>query len=150
MEDTLDHPHLIRNTARIKEFIFGGKARFTLKSIKTGKHYTYRVAKSKDRAMHFVSVLTNGDNTGDYEYAGFVREGSTVVVQGKRGHAHLGTARAAIEWALRHCDLFHDMDPQLEFWHAGRCARCAHPLTDPVSIERGFGPECIKHVGAVA
>jgi hypothetical protein len=27
---------------------------------------------------------------------------------------------------------------------AGRCKRCGRLLTDPVSVERGVGPECIK------
>jgi hypothetical protein len=27
---------------------------------------------------------------------------------------------------------------------AGRCHRCGRLLTDPVSVERGVGPECVK------
>ena len=34
----------------------------------------------------------------------------------------------------------------VEFWHEGRCGRCARALTDPASIRSGFGPECVKHV----
>jgi hypothetical protein len=26
----------------------------------------------------------------------------------------------------------------------GRCKRCGRLVTDPVSIERGLGPECVK------
>jgi hypothetical protein len=28
----------------------------------------------------------------------------------------------------------------------GRCSRCGAELTDPISVERGIGPECIKRV----
>lgn len=28
----------------------------------------------------------------------------------------------------------------------GICAKCGKLLTDPVSITRGYGPECIKHI----
>jgi hypothetical protein len=27
---------------------------------------------------------------------------------------------------------------------AGRCKRCGRLLTDPDSVERGYGPECVK------
>jgi hypothetical protein len=27
---------------------------------------------------------------------------------------------------------------------AGRCKRCGRLLTEPVSVERGIGPECVK------
>jgi hypothetical protein len=27
---------------------------------------------------------------------------------------------------------------------AGRCKRCGRLLTEPVSVERGIGPECLK------
>ena len=37
----------------------------------------------------------------------------------------------------------------VQFWHAGRCARCAHPLTVPVSIATGYGPECSEFLGIV-
>ena len=28
--------------------------------------------------------------------------------------------------------------------HTGRCGRCAKMLRDAESIQRGFGPECVK------
>jgi hypothetical protein len=28
----------------------------------------------------------------------------------------------------------------------GKCSRCGAELTDPVSVERGIGPECVKCV----
>jgi hypothetical protein len=31
---------------------------------------------------------------------------------------------------------------------AGRCRRCGRLLTDPVSIERGVGPDCTKKATA--
>jgi hypothetical protein len=29
--------------------------------------------------------------------------------------------------------------------HEGKCCRCGRTLTTPESIERGIGPECVKH-----
>lgn len=34
-----------------------------------------------------------------------------------------------------------------EFWHEGRCAKCAKRLTVPESIAFGYGPECLMQVG---
>jgi hypothetical protein len=64
-----------------------------------------------------------------------------MLIAGRKGQpAH--PAFVALNWAL--VNLAADIMPaQLEFWHEGRCARCARPLTDPASIEAGFGPECI-------
>lgn len=32
-----------------------------------------------------------------------------------------------------------------EFWHEGRCGKCARRLTVPESIAQGFGPECARN-----
>lgn len=34
------------------------------------------------------------------------------------------------------------LPPSLEVFEADRCGKCGRQLTDPVSIERGIGPEC--------
>lgn len=42
-----------------------------------------------------------------------------------------------------------DQYPYVEVRHEGRCGRCGRPLTDPDSIKRGFGPECIQKLGGL-
>lgn len=138
----MTHPHLITDPAAATEFAFGGKARFTLVSKKTGKRYTFRVAQSKDNEnMFFVNLLTGTDNESDYQYIGFLRGENHVfpggLIAGRKGNPN-HPAFKAFAWSLVQ-GFAHD---DLEFWHEGRCARCARPLTDPASIERGLGPEC--------
>lgn len=147
------HPNLITDAADAHAFIFGGKARFTLVSKKTGKRFTYRVTTSKDNPdMHFLSFLTGPDNTDwtAYTYVGFIRTHSThsVVIAGAKGNA-AHPAYKAMAWLLNKIEQSNPlaMPAGVEFWHEGRCARCAKVLTDPVSIERGLGPECFKHGG---
>lgn len=136
----MTHPHLINDAAEAMGFITGGKARFTLKSLKSDKRYTYRVAEAKDGDLFFASLLVNGDNESGYEYIGFFKEAD--LIAGRKGNA-AHPAFKALDWAMR---MFRNgkSPEELEFWHEGRCAKCARPLTDPASIERGFGPECAK------
>jgi hypothetical protein len=141
----MTHPHLIADAAAALEFALGGSARFTLVSKKTGERKTFRISKAKDGDIFFASLLTGPSNTEDYTYLGFIQPaGTQPLIAGKKGNpAH--PAYKALYWALGKLGEG-EMPEQLEFWHEGRCARCARVLTDPASIEAGFGPECINHV----
>lgn len=138
-------PNLITDAAAAREFAFGGSARFTLVSKKTGDRKTYRIQKAKDNdSMFFAQLLTGPNNTKDYTYLGFIKQPKMGLIAGRKGSpSH--PAFVALDWALRHIETGH-IPEALEFWHEGRCARCAKVLTDPASIEAGFGPECINHI----
>ena len=141
----MTHPHMITDADAALEFAFGGNARFTLVSRKTGDRKTFRVRKAQDNdGMYFAQLLTGPDNIADYTYLGFIKRtgGSTSLVAGRKGNA-AHPAYKALDWALGHLKTGH-VPEQLEFWHEGRCSRCARVLTDPASIERGVGPECAK------
>ena len=121
----------------VQDFVFAGRSRFTLVSKKTAKRFTFRVDQKPDRPA-FVSVLTGSCNESDYTFIG------TVFAKAKFKHSPKSTigpnapSVKAFEWFAE------NGIAGLEFWHEGRCGRCARPLTDPESIARGFGPECIK------
>ena len=142
----MTHPHHITDAADAHAFIFGGRARFTLVSKVTGKRYTYRVSKSKDSdTMFFLSVLTGPSNEDDYQYIGSIRtSGVHSIVHGGRAGNPEHPAFKAMDWMLRQIENSSplQMPVSVEFWHEGRCAKCARPLTDPASIARGLGPEC--------
>lgn len=125
-------------------FVLAGNAIFTLKSGKTGSRYTYKVSrgkKSEYRPFWFVSLLTGPQNTNDFTYMGMIEDDK---------HFHLTRASKyttdsipvkAFEWVFS--ALARNAEPKnVEIWHAGRCCRCARPLTVPESIEAGIGPEC--------
>jgi hypothetical protein len=145
----MTHPHHITDAADAHAFIFGGRARFTLVSKVTGKRYTYRVAKAKDSdTMFFLSLLTGPSNEDDYTYLGHIRTGGThsVLTSSRKdmGKNFNHPAFLAMDWMLRQIENSNplQMPVSVEFWHEGRCAKCARPLTDPASIARGLGPEC--------
>jgi len=130
----------IHSAADAKAFILGGNAVFTLVSLVTGNRKTFRVRKS-DSDVHFVEILTGPDNTSDYTYIGYFRNDLQMQPGRKGAPAH--PAYAALDWMLMNLRIGR-MPVTAEFWHEGRCARCARPLTNPESIITGFGPECAK------
>jgi hypothetical protein len=130
------------NPAEAMVFAFAGHAIFTLASKRTGARFTYRlVAKKNSYTTYWLSVLCRPDNNTGYRYAGRVdfdkwwwafrtTDGSLI----KRESPSL----VAFCWALsKGFD-----DPNLEFWHEGRCGCCGRRLTTPESISVGIGPKC--------
>jgi hypothetical protein len=123
-------------------FIQSGNSHFTLRSKATETRYTYHVEETTDGKAFWVSVLYGPDNTGDYVYAGLIKNG--VPVRTKRSRlGSLDKRWVAFCWAYGKLSA-HIMPDALEVWHEGRCGRCARMLTVPESIRDGIGPECRK------
>lgn len=132
----------LTTTDAVQAFIFGGNARFTLRSKKTGNHISFRIKKAKDGDAYFISAAKQADEgAGGFNYAGWMKSGDTKVRVSAKSNATLAGARAALDWTLRNTKSG-DLPEQLEVWHEGKCCRCGRKLTDPVSVERGIGPEC--------
>jgi hypothetical protein len=135
----------IANAEHARIFMLAGNSRFTLKSLKSGQRFTYRIAVSdNDPKFFFVSVLTGPDNMGDYTYLGTIRRDS--YSHGSKSPIGKDAPSAmAFAWFW---DVFRQgrIPTTIELWHEGRCGRCSRVLTDPVSIKSGFGPECITKV----
>ena len=141
------------------DFVLAGRATFTVVSKRTGNHLTFRVDIAKDRQTKkrqddgpwFVKVFRGGDNelSSCYDFIGTIFDGERFVYS--RRAAKLPIDSVPVQtfiWLFDH--LRRDTLPTLcEFKHEGRCGRCNHLLTDPASIERGLGPECVKHFEAV-
>lgn len=120
-----------------REFILAGNAIFTLRSRKTGAHYTYRVRKLTDKELWFSSVLTAPN---EYTYMGVI-EGEQFRLTKKSSYTEDTLPVRGLRYALR--GVFSGTVPgDLDIMHEGRCGRCCRPLTRPDSIERGLGPEC--------
>ena len=133
-------------------FITGGNALFTITSEKTGKHYTYKVAKKRggDDGTLFVRCLSNGVNT-DWQsqlYLGTLKQSSAgdyYVASGMKGVR--GKSFEALNWTLRQLHLGDGVHPDVRIQHEGRCCACNRVLTDPTSIDLGVGPECRSKMG---
>jgi len=134
-------PNLITDVADAIDFMMGGSARFTIVSKKTGTRYTYRFRRPSAEKPMFVQLLTGPDNVADYTYLGYISQQQPSWVQAGHKGSPNHPAFTAIHWLMAQLAKG-EMPEQVEVWHEGRCGSCGRVLTDPASIERGFGPEC--------
>jgi hypothetical protein len=156
----MSEAHIITDPADVRAYMRGGNAKVTIKSLATGKHYTYSLkapsvrtdaggsTKDFDAAVRFVKVLHDGDQ---WSYIGAWYEGSPWLAAGRKGNAE-HPAFKALDWVIGQANVRANkgeaMPENVEVWHEGCCGRCGRSLTDPVSIARGIGPECANKVGA--
>ena len=129
----------------VEQFIFGGKATFTVESVKTENAFTYRVDASDTPGLFFVKLLAGPDNESNYVYLGTFRNGR--YQHGKKSSVS-PTAKSvlAIEYFSRALAQ-PEMPSTLRIWHEGRCAHCQRKLTVPESIATGYGPDCSEKLG---
>lgn len=141
--------------SQVLRFALAGKAHLTLTSMTSGHHFTYRISQAEDREncaqkkpVWFVGVLTGGSaDSGKFAYLG-------IIVRKGESFAFLRTAKSkvgpdapsvkAFTFFWRHCVERQEIPRQLRVQHSGRCGRCGRTLTEPESLRRGVGPECIK------
>lgn len=129
-------------TSESMKFILAGNATFTLKSLKSNKHLTYKVKKANSGEIWFVSLLTGPNNESDYAYLGIIQN-SKFRLTSKSMVKPTSDPVKAISWTLNKIAAGENT-PNLEIWHEGRCCRCGRLLTTPESINIGIGPECLK------
>lgn len=125
-------------------FFTAGNAYFTLRST-SGTRFTYRINKHKKLNLYFVSVLTGSNNISDYTYLGTIKPTPNGYTFGlTAGSTISGEAKSfqAFNYVFTLLINGHELN-FVEVWHEGKCGRCGRKLTDPQSIESGFGSYCI-------
>jgi hypothetical protein len=141
--------HLLKPKNVIR-FVFGGVAIFTIVSMKTGKHFTFKVIKSKPKYIttrYFIQVLKDGNKFHrmariDLDYnIKYIRDTQSLF---------LGSDEfKAFEWFLAKLNDPRRLLKYLKIYHEGSCARCGRRLTLPKSIRLGFGPVCYKKIANI-
>jgi hypothetical protein len=112
---------------------------FTVRSKKTGKDYSYKIARKEYLGKWYTYIFV------EMGYLNFVYLGT--YLQGaiwKWGKKLETPAVVAIAWCLKQVEnkKFKEMDEQVETFHMGACLVCGRPLTDAVSLTYGVGPVC--------
>lgn len=136
---------LISSKERIKSFVHGGKAIFTLENRFTGNRFTYKVSQKKGGDIFWVSLLNGPDNTSNYRFFGTIfPSGFKHSPNGKIGE----DAKSVVVWKWFYEKLMSggEFPLQFEFHHSNRCGRCGRLLTTPDSVSTGFGEECRAHL----
>ena len=131
---------------RVKNFVLGGNAIITIESGVTGKHFTYKIQRSKqDDNLYFIKNLRGSDNEKDYTYVGcYFSDTKTFVVEKKYKNVEVygwPKSMQAIRFLMNHLD---NLPEKLVVYHNDRCCRCGRILTTPESIKKGIGPGCQK------
>lgn len=134
---------------QINTFLQGGKATFTLESMTTGKHYTFKATKADNPSRNgevvvFIAMLTGSDNSNDFSYLGtmFVQHGNLTYRMTQKSPNNK-TAHAALGFFASLLNRDKDLEEHnLIFRHAGTCGVCGRKLTTPESIDSGIGPVC--------
>lgn len=129
-----------------KTFALAGNAILTLESLKTGAHFTFKVREAKDGDVYFVNLLANGSaDEGFFTYVGLIREGRFLLTKNSKVSIDAASFKAFNYFWNR--DHNGEIPAQLRVMHAGRCGRCGRTLTEPESLDSGFGPECREIMG---
>jgi len=125
------------NRQEFETYALGGHGSITVRSLKTGQHYTFRFSWPKDRKpgqRPFVSVLYNADQ---WAYLGLADFDQRRVIKTKA--SRFPAVAENLTWLMRQ----REFNPeQVEVLHDGTCGRCGRTLTHPDSIKSGIGPVC--------
>lgn len=133
--------NIIKDSHQSLKFMFAGRSVLTFLNTKTGNRFTYKVKKSKDSDIFFVSILTSPDV---YSYIGTCSEG--FYKHGKKSKISSDSQSVKVfEYVLNKLKV-DNLPDFVEVWHEGHCGKCGRPLTVPQSIETGIGPECLKRL----
>lgn len=115
---------------------------FTIVSKKTGKHYTYRIARKEYNKKWFTHIYVMYDYM-DFKHLGVYSSYDNNIY--KKKQIVTSESAKAISWLLtKIINKYDKLDENIELYHTGKCVRCGRDLTDPISIENGIGPVCIN------
>jgi len=114
-------------------------ALFTIKSVDSGKDYTYKIARKEFKGTWYTYIMV------ETQYLRFARLGvflSGKVIMAKKEVT--SPSANAIAWVLRQVQLGKTalLDEKIELMHSGSCICCGKTLTDATSIEVGLGAVC--------
>lgn len=126
-------------------FIAQKKAMFVITSERTGQAFTFRFRypSGKEKGTQFIQYR-GGD--GRFLYLGNYdpEERKVYLTRKTNPYMRYHPATLALMWIFQCINLTDRLPDRVRIHHEGKCARCGRALTDPLSVKRGIGPECIK------
>jgi hypothetical protein len=133
------------NEIKTPKFFSAGNAKFTVSNPK-GERYTFRIGRKEETQPFFVSLMTGPDNESSFTYMGIFNPANNEVRLTRKSRYTEDTLPVkVVRWALKAVSA-NKVPEGYTIQHSGKCCRCGRTLTTPESIERGWGPECDKHM----
>lgn len=127
------------------EFVKGGRATVTLRSIKTDQHFTYRFKFPRQRNEgEDILFVTYRGGDGRWLYMANLEHGTIKQTRKTNPYMRHHPATLAITWFFEKMEQTGQLPRGVEVAHEGRCGMCGRKLTDPHSLKMGIGPECAK------
>lgn len=128
----------------IKNFVFGGKAIFTVVNTVTNKWFTFKVRQPKgNKEVSFVSVLTGSDNGTSYSFLGtYFSKSDSYKYSKKSSIGSSAQSAKVISWFFSKFINCEEKYPTIQVFHDGKCGSCGRKLTTPQSVKSGLGPIC--------
>ena len=123
----------------ILSFALAGDARLSLRSKKSGKHFTYRIKEGR-AGMWWVTRKSNEEDI----YLGLIDSTGFRSSMKTSADARMSKQFDVFMWFWTMLSIQHRLHPDLEVFHEGYCGACGQGLTKPESIQMGFGPTCTK------
>lgn len=129
-------------------FATAGNATLTLRSLKTGNRFTFKIKKSdqpNSKVAFFVALMNGPDNENSFQYLGCIYNDQAGLryAHGKKSRiTEQATSSIVFKWFWQKVINQKKFSPDLEIWHCGICGRCGRKLTVPESVARGIGPDC--------
>jgi len=140
----------ITDKDQIQMYVYGGKGRFRMKSLKSEKEFVYKISPmSKRNARYdeytfYVSLVVPGGT----EFMGVMKSEENRYIHSKKSYRQFDSPEVkGFRWLLEQFQTDSEFPPMMEFYHMGVCSCCGKGLTDPTSIELGIGPICFKRYG---
>lgn len=134
----------------IQMYVYGGKGRFRLKSLRSKKEYTYKISPMSkrnpryDEYTFYVSLVVPGGT----DFMGVLKSEENKYIHSKKSYRGFDSLEVkGFRWLLQQFESTQDFPNQMEFFHMGICSCCARTLTTPESIKLGIGPVCFQRYG---
>lgn len=123
----------------IVKFMFAGNSTFTI--VEGDHHYSYKIYRKKttdDVKIYHLYLKKSNKGT----YSGYFK-----IVDNRLTFKHSSKYDIPVdnEQLKILLDTIHSrnaLPENIKVYHSGRCGCCGRTLTDPESMERGFGREC--------
>lgn len=134
--------HMTTKKHEAFDYIFAGKAIFTLVSTKMSWRYTYKITQMKsNKGKYIVKVLYGSDNTEDYKYLGIL---DRRLLSLESYNIESGQIRLLMLFIHMLLNSSMEWPETCEFHKSDKCAACGRLLTTPESIKLGYGPRCYE------